>query len=731
MTAAAPATVHAQSRRDRSSDPVSHTGIVRLIGVCAALLFGPLLLPLLTGRVLTLDDLGRYHLPLRYLYSQALQRGDSVLWSPTLFSGYYMFGEGQAGMAHPYHWLLYRWLPLDFAFQVEILTNYIFLFAGVRIFFARMRIAREPAWFGALAFTFGGSTLLHLVHVNAIAVIAHLPWLMVAIHTMMLSDDARRRARAFIGMALLLASALLMGHPQFAWLSGLSAAFLVVCLLLAKARPRRLVPVAGAVILGVLMSAVQLLTTLDVLRESSHLALTPDLRFEHSLVPFRDLQLFLAPHVVALRNLHEYAAYTGAFCTTAIGWLAIRWRELPHRRFVAACLAFSVLNIVLALGPRGWLYPALASLPGVSSFRAPVRHLVLAHLGMAGVSAVVFADLLDVVRRQTRIAWIRLLPLAIAPCASVLVSVTNRTAGSSGGWSLASDPSLLLRNLAHPLTWTLILVLMTVLVTLAARAHRWSLVLIIVLATLDQGAWGYSYVYGLNGEWYETVDALVARTSAPSAAKPGDLIFEPFGSDGEAGNVNVMRALRRSSGYVGLAPRQALDPADVFAQRVGGVAWRQLGGRWQEVTDRMPRVRLLSDAQPYGSVRQNPNPIDISKTALVDQDVPELTGAPGMAAVTMDRPGFIRVRVFSPGRQLLVLTERFHSGWQARTSDGLPVPVVRVYGDFLGCIVEPTTHQVTLRFLPPSFRIGLFLSILGVGLTFAAAFTLGRKNWRS
>src|SRR6266436_4037118 len=102
-----------------------------VIAACSAALFAPLLFPLVTGRVFTLDDLGSYHVPFRFLYSTALHSGDSILWTPAVFAGYYAFGEGQIGMAHPWHLLLYRFLPLVAAVNLEIVASYAVLFAGV------------------------------------------------------------------------------------------------------------------------------------------------------------------------------------------------------------------------------------------------------------------------------------------------------------------------------------------------------------------------------------------------------------------------------------------------------------------------------------------------------------------------------------------------------------------------------------------------------------------------
>jgi len=69
-----------------------------LIGACSAMLFAPLLYPLATGRIFVFNDLTWFHLPTRYLYQQALSAGDTVLWTPSIFAGFYLHGEGQV---HP------------------------------------------------------------------------------------------------------------------------------------------------------------------------------------------------------------------------------------------------------------------------------------------------------------------------------------------------------------------------------------------------------------------------------------------------------------------------------------------------------------------------------------------------------------------------------------------------------------------------------------------------------
>src|SRR5262249_17228841 len=102
-----------------------------VVGICSGALFLPLAWPLLTGRVFVFDDLQGFHLPLRLLYASALREGHLLLWTPAVYGGLYLHGEGQIGMLHPLHAALYRLFPLQAAFNLEFLSSYVIAFAGM------------------------------------------------------------------------------------------------------------------------------------------------------------------------------------------------------------------------------------------------------------------------------------------------------------------------------------------------------------------------------------------------------------------------------------------------------------------------------------------------------------------------------------------------------------------------------------------------------------------------
>jgi len=97
----------------------------------------------------------------------------------------------------------------------------------------------------------------------------------------------------------------------------------------------------------------------------------------------------------------------------------------------------------------------------------------------------------------------------------------------------------------------------------------------------------------------------------------------------------------------------------------------------------------------------------------VEKPVEIVPGGAGKAEITVDRPGRIEIKTMAPTRQLLVLSESFHSGWKARIN-GAEVPVLPTYGDYLGCVVDAGEKTVGFQFEPKSFYLGARVTLAGL-----------------
>jgi hypothetical protein len=193
------------------------------------------------------------------------------------------------------------------------------------------------------------------------------------------------------------------------------------------------------------------------------------------------------------------------------------------------------------------------------------------------------------------------------------------------------------------------------------------------------------------------------------------------------GNQITLAGWHRADGYAGLQPQRRLDYHQLAALRVAGVRWV----RRSEATDRIPgliahnadwlevprplsRVRLVTQARASDDPAGDLQTIDPESTALTDSLFELPPGAPGEATILDDRPGRLHIRANCSTRQLLVVSESYHPGWQA-TVDHRPRDVLRVNGDFFGCVVGPGEHDVRFEFRPRSLRYGRTLSWIGLG----------------
>jgi hypothetical protein len=588
----------------------------------------------------------------------------------------------------------------------------------------RLGIGIESSVAGAMIFTFSGFNLLHLNHLNMVAVASHIPWLLWAADQLLQGSTHRSRAAGFAGVALTLGSQLLLGFPQAVWMGLLILAWFVVYRVATGGALRRILLLGAALATGAMIGGVQVLPTLDAVRESYRATPSMTFRLAFSLHPLNLLQLF-SPYALAQRIyapaaeapfVHEFGLYDGALSTLSAFWIVLRWSELRHKRLSAAFLSLAALGLLLSLGLYGGLYLLVAQLPGVSGFRAPTRYILLVHFAFAGMAAIVFDDLMALSRGTSPRVAIRIWPLAIP----VTISATIMLAGLAAGSMKASTVPYLDLRAASVAAGPIVMGATALLMALAANGRRFALPCLALLCAADLSVWGMGYV------WREPPAAL--STIEPAAGlPPGSHAGETVRPDaGRAFDLNryVMWGLRSSSAYIALLPARHTTLNETQQMRVAGVKWAWTPKGWTRVADPMPRARLVSEWRTVSSTH-DVGAVDVSRTALVDADPGKTAGEPGQAEVLRERPGELLVETASLHPQLLVLTERFHAGWQIAI-DGRPVRVTRVYGEYLGCVVPAGRQRVTFVFAPASARQGVWLTIAGLAATLIASWVIGR-----
>ncbi|MEW4569060.1 hypothetical protein AB1L88_14445 [Tautonia sp. JC769] len=698
--------------------------------------------PSLWGEVYTTEDLGFFHLPLRIFFARCLATGADPSWCPQLFCGFDLHGEGQIGLAHPWHRLLYRAFRFETAFNLEFLISYPATMLGMAWLLRRRGLPIDASLLGGFVAAFGGFLVYHYMHVNVVAVVAHVPFALLAIDAIMRRDSARGRAWPGVALAVITGSQLLLGYPQAVFFSMILEG-LYVASAWAELRgwPRWLPALVFAKVLGLGLGAVQVLPSWGALAESERSAPTAEFLGMLSLPPANAMQ-WLVPYLFESRvyapaeelvpgwrveaagtlsdaRVKEYGAYNGVAVPVLLAWVVIRGRRLRHGHLAAWAVAAAGLGLVLAFGKYLPVFEVTHRLPGFNVFRAPARFVLLIHLASAVLVAVAFADLAALRDRGDRLPWRRLWPLALPTIGSLAIVAAARF-GSPEAWLADHQAPLggLLLSVA-------LVAAASALVMAAARRVSWAPTALAVLIAVDLGAYGMSYLASGSRAKLDLLAAFhpVASRSMGerSVFGPGTLVCD---------NMWMFNGRGLVEGYAGLTPVRRLDYSKPSSRRVASAAW-SVGHPTTPLPDPLPRARLVAEARVSGDPNRDLDAIDPAAVALVDRPVTLEPGGPsgGDPIIVRDQPGELRVVVDSPARRLLVLSERHHHGWTARV-DRRPAEIIRAYGDFMAIVVDEGRHMVHLRFEPKTRAAGEAVSIASMALLIAWPLCLRhRARW--
>jgi len=710
-------------------------GIVVAILIMASFFASPLFL----GHVPVQGDLGNFNLPARHFYAQCLQRGDAFDWTPQIFGGLFLTGEGQHGPYHPLHWLMYRFLPLDKAFALEVFLPVVIMGTGM-YFFLRRYLGYAGACLGTLLFTFSMNFVHHIVHVQMATVLAHIPWVLGMMDIAVTTSNARHRWLAGAAIAMLTGSQILLGHPHAFWHSLCAEGVFVVFLWIYHRPPwKAWIALAGGMGMGVCLGAVQLLATYSFYATTERS--TCDAAFANSYA--HSFQTYLGVVAPCLLFSQPVKSLSGVYFGTVPLLLSLWWigfyvfgkrdasglvdetREKNIRRLTFFSLALSVLAIWLSLGFSGKLYYLHWCLPVVGKFRCPHRFSLLAGFCFAALSGIAFSRLAMNLRLRQKLPWKTLL----LPVLLFLFAVAMAFWYGSGRFTPSTE-ALEAQCFAGPVLVGVGLASLA----LAVRGHPFGLFLLVVVAVVDLSL--YSVGHGEKGKqyWFDlpSYDEFVVRCNAPSTTREGRIYDERYGMVDTLG-LNDCRAI---NGYVCMPPLRHLKYDNINAWRVAQVQTISLWdppsaelsaagvgpateGGWRTVPTPLPRVRFVSKAVMSTTPDADIRKISVDDTALVTHPMELTPSTPGEAKLIEDRPGRISVETKSPQRQLLILSESYYPDWKVRV-DGQPASLEQVNGDFMGCVVEGGKHVVEFTFVSESLQLGRLVSLLSLSVLLIA-----------
>jgi hypothetical protein len=330
------------------------------------------------------------NVPLRVAAFRMLREGEFPLWNPYIFSGMPLHGAAQAGVLFPLNWFFLTVKPF-WAGNLMTISTYALAGLGAYLYARRAGAGVAGAALTGVIFESCGFLVGQLSHINVAQTAAVLPWVLWAVDGY--GEGRGRRWGALV--AAFVALQAFAGHPQALAYSMLTTGAYALASALAHAgeHRRRYLTALALAVSGLLLAAVQILPTLELLRNSLRSSATYDFFTSFSLPP-RFALTFVAPYVLGGGDGHVFAApYTGPpFYTEYVGYvgaagLALAAASLALKRDARTWFwaAAALVGFALALGHHLPLdaYRLVYYVPGLNLFRVPARHLLEVDLALA------------------------------------------------------------------------------------------------------------------------------------------------------------------------------------------------------------------------------------------------------------------------------------------------------------------------------------------------------------
>lgn len=505
-----------------------------------AVTLGPILyfLPaLLNHVVLGPDDGVLFNVPLRVATAQLLLHGHLPLWNPYIFGGMPLLGSAQGGLLFPPNWFYLIFSPAV-ATNLMVVSTYMVTALGAYLFARRTHASIAGAVVTSIVWQAGGFLLAQISHINIVHTAALLPWVLWSIERYVANGS---RIRGSV-IAVFVAIQIFAGHQQtFAYSLMLTSAYAIVMSFGRMEQRKRYLTSLAFTAAGVLLAAVQILPTAELLSNSLRASASYDFFSSFSmprsfvmtlLAPYilggGDMRLFSAPYIGQLYYT-EYVAYAGVL-SIMLALIALLFDRNRQTRFWAIVV---VVGFVLALGRNAPLnfYRLVYFVPIVNLFRVPARHLLEVNFAIA-VLAGRGLTVLAALRNHKRIA----VRVAIVACAIFVVTCAIVTVWRPSNFRLLREAPVTVLRAPELFMPILTAALSALAVWLFARKQRGATALLVGILIVDLFLWGqfsgwYTSSHRIPKEFWgvpESVALLREIGSADSGASRILTTQQPF-----------------------------------------------------------------------------------------------------------------------------------------------------------------------------------------------------------
>ncbi|OGY35991.1 MAG: hypothetical protein A3E36_02000 [Candidatus Andersenbacteria bacterium RIFCSPHIGHO2_12_FULL_45_11b] len=363
--------------------------------------------PIISGEyVYFLDDLKIIYYPIETAYAEFQHNWQLPLWANEFGFGQPLLGWGQLGFFTPLHLIMRAlYIPPLALLQTSVVAYFLLGSIGMYAFLIRRNLHPTAATLGAIVFAYCGFSIGHLNHVNFYTSTMLLPWLLIAIDTL-IKKPTMRRASA---LALIASAITMSGQPQVVLYTFIAATIIGLALFLQKFKAKTLLLTIYAGGIAFLLSSFAILPLQEFLPQTERAAGLPMAElYEFSYPPYAAITLILPyffgdhAHYFGPKGFQELAAYTGIIPLILAGMALASWKTYRNERIAALALVLG--GIALALGRYSPIYTYLVENHYITTIGVVGRFVFFFDIGIVLLAAIGLHDVLAAKTSAKKIA---------------------------------------------------------------------------------------------------------------------------------------------------------------------------------------------------------------------------------------------------------------------------------------------------------------------------------------
>lgn len=630
------------------------------------------------------------HLPYaQYIHGMWIQFGYPPLWNSVMLSGMPLVADPLAGYGYLPNWLLFIY-PQPVSYTVLFIFHLAWTGIGLYKFLQNESIHPAAALFGAIAWM-GTPRLIGYLgsgQVSTIFALAWYPWLLIALRYMAITKRPQAGLLSGVILAVIILADIRWGF--FAALFGLS--YLVNLTLFCRKRGKQLVwSLFLFVTAALVLSAVQTLPLFELILNAKRTELTAADRAIFSL----DFVAFIGLIAPKFGVFHELITYLGV-STLCLAFFAVTKKSVYW-------VVLVTLSMIYALGNNSFLFPWISNLiPGLSWLRVPSRLWFFVALGGAILAAYGYNQLLSICMYTKIRRWFLPLSFALA-LFSIFLAI-----------GMVRFTSSLPKGL---ISFALNITVMLAILNVALIRQRHRILFLLLPLLLGDLLWFNASVFRAIPipappaalSWLQQQTGLF-RVYSPSYSLPHPHLLQSADGINPLHLYSYTEFMHKASNLDTGAYSVSLP--DIYADNQTNRDDREL-----LASPDLYRLGLLNvkyvvadfslagfeqPIQTFGNTRIYLNPLYRERVWLEGEgQITKVTWSPDQITVVVEGPG---------GK--VILSEINYPGWKVLVN-GNRSSVESIHGLLRGVTVASGKQEITFRYQPTIFFIGLVVSILG------------------